>query len=231
MKKLVIILLLISSSCLVGFDFTSWTTATGGVAGTHEGGADPWTQRETFNAAGYDLTWAEYGTPDEDDTENPLEGAQSCYFANWFNHAATNDIPAGLVDEVWVYGIFRGRATTVFDYPIKIRDSGGDAVSVRTLNTYGGAFQVYIDEAYRDVTAAVYNSNTVYHVLLHATSGTGDAKGEVWINTDGDFSGAADVSIVNETMTSMSVLILRGLDDGGWWDDIRWGSGKDDVTP
>ena len=193
---------------------------------------------ETFDtASGYDLSdWEEVGDPDPDHTGTVLEGTQSLEL-DGNDRAAFTNVNASALSEGWVYSKLHFVSASVgFDDLMSVNYGLSARAYFRTRGTLEDAngFQLLNTGGTSVDTGVQVATNTTYEVLLHYTVGSGsDTEVALWVTTDGDFSGAANVTTSNGTWTDgVTRITLQGIDDGGTtiWDDIKIGDTKESVT-
>ena len=212
MKIIIAILLLLSSAYpqYRGFSsysgFKSYTNSSGEV--------DPYAAyffAETFDATGYDNTWAETGTVDEDYTTTVLQGTQSLYIAD--GTAYTIHTLSDSLAELYVHFIFRSTdvspasQTTIFSMR-----SGTTQIFYAQLRTTGVS-RLYTGTTVVNGTHTLSN-DTAYNVWLYYKKGTGaNGISTLWYSTNGVKPGSAEISITNgNAVKEMGSLLFNNGD-------------------
>lgn len=196
MKRITIVLILLSlvscQECLAGPGYVGQQMSILGMMAAAGGTPAPtYLASESFDPAGYDLSWTETGTPDEDYTTSPapLEGTQSIYLPGC---SAATDQKA--------YVAFTVTAGQPQEFYWLINFTALDMTSQKTLavaSTTGNARATINISSTGQLCATAFGGTTVctvttmaeattYHVWGRYLPGTGaDAFASTAFSTDG----------------------------------------------
>ena len=225
-------ILLTIAILLIPFAVYAWmgTIMVGGGTTTSGAPAPTYISEETFDSAGYDLSWTESaGTPNEDYTTSPapLEGTQSLQLLGDTN-SATQVVYHNFTETAsathWFYMLFNASVVPTgggsYSEFIRIRGGGGGTTvgSVFLLqNASGFTLRVIAAGGTEAVTTDVLSVDTTYHMWISFLKGSGaNAKMTVAFSANGirPTSGNAYAESTDGTQTiDADNITIRGQYD------------------
>lgn len=166
---------------------------------------------ESFEGTGYENSWTEAGTPNEDYTTVVLDGSQSLGLVSSGDSSYAS---FAAQSSVWFYCMFRFPSATNNNtsHLIQLRDSGGAEVCGMRFAS-GGVYTISHGTANASSAASAYASATTYHIWLHYTKGTG-ANGtlDLYFSSTSTQPGSPSLSITTGTATAdaAQIFLQRG---------------------
>lgn len=173
--------------------------------------------QENFEGTGYELSWTETSTPDEDYTTTVLAGSQS-----WFADATTKYAHANFTaqDDCWAYALYRFNGTPGANSIVFSLRNSSDAELCSFRHRSANTPQAGPGSP---TAGSALSSGTTYHVWLHYIKGTGaNATTELYISTTGTRPGSPTSVATNSTGTTQASRIrISGHSGGAIFDKIR----------
>jgi len=166
---------------------------------------------EGFEGTGYENTWIETGTPDEDYTGVALDGSQSLLINP--NNATMNTFTTFTEQsELWVYFMMHvvDRDTNNARILLSVTDAATNVISmVEAINT--GTLRITHGSAESSKSVAKLTNGVTYHVWVYYKAGTGsDGLASLSFDTTATKPGAPNCAITTGTATTNAYAFRLG---------------------